>query len=189
MKELEERILEDGTVLPGSILKVDSFLNHQVDTELMGHIADEFKGMYEQEKITKVLTIEASGIAIAVMTANALKVPALFAKKAKSSNIGSDVYTASVHSYTYGREYDITVSRKYLNENDRVLIVDDFMANGLAAQGLIDICHQAHAEIAGFGICIEKGFQDGGRKLREQGYRVESLALIDQMTDNSITFR
>lgn len=188
MKELEKRILEDGTILPGNILKVDSFLNHQIDVHLLKDIGNEFHHIFKDEKITKILTIEASGIAIACFTAEAFDVPVLFAKKSKSANIGNDVYKSKVHSYTYDRDYDITVSKKYLNASDRVLIVDDFMANGLAAEGLVDIVNQAGAQLAGIGICIEKGFQQGGKRLREKGIRVESLAVIRSMSDQDITF-
>ena len=190
MKELKDRIRKDGKVLNADILKVDSFLNHQIDVELLDHIGMEFKKRFENEKITKVLTIEASGIAIACMTARHFNVPVVFAKKARSGNIGSSVYTSVVHSFTYDRNYDITLSRQYLSSDDKVLIVDDFMANGQAMLGMIDICRQAGAEVGGIGIVIEKGFQDGGDMIRRQGYHVESLAIVDAMdTETGIQFR
>ncbi|HCK88338.1 MAG TPA: xanthine phosphoribosyltransferase [Erysipelotrichaceae bacterium] len=190
MKELKDRIRKDGKVLNADILKVDSFLNHQIDVELLDHIGMEFKKRFENEKITKVLTIEASGIAIACMTARHFNVPVVFAKKARSGNIGSSVYTSVVHSFTYDRNYDITLSRQYLSSDDKVLIVDDFMANGQAMLGMIDICRQAGAEVGGIGIVIEKGFQDGGEMIRRQGYHVESLAIVDAMDpETGIQFR
>ena len=190
MKELKDRIRRDGRVLNADILKVDSFLNHQIDVTLLDHIGEEFKRRFENEKITKVLTIEASGIAIACMTARHFGVPVVFAKKARSGNIGASVYTSVVHSFTYDRNYDITVSKQYLSEDDRVLIVDDFMANGQAMLGMIDICSQAGAEVAGIGIVIEKGFQDGGDMIRRKGCHVESLAIVDAMDpEKGITFR
>ena len=154
MKELKDRIRKDGRVLSGDILKVDSFLNHQIDIVLLDEIGKEFRRRFADEKITKVLTIEASGIAIACMTARHFGVPVVFAKKARSGNIGANVYTSVVHSFTYDRNYDITVSRQYLSEDDCVLIVDDFMANGQAMHGLIDVCEQAGAKVAGIGVVL-----------------------------------
>lgn len=188
MKELEERILRDGKVLSENILSVDSFLNHQLDIHLLEAIGKEFHEKFGSERITKILTIESSGIAIACFTAEQFDVPVLFAKKAKSANISDSVYTSPVHSYTYDRNYEITVSKNYLSSDDRVLIVDDFMANGLAVQGLTDICRQAGAEVAGIGIAIEKGFQSGGMRIRKQGYHLESLAVIRQMSEKGIEF-
>ena len=189
MKELQERILQDGQVREGDILKVDNFLNHQIDPVLLDDIGREFAHLYEDEGITKVLTIEASGIAIAVFAAYHIGVPLVFAKKAKSQNIDGDVYTSEVESFTYKRTYNITVAQKFINSDDKVLIIDDFMASGKAMDGLLDVCKQAGAEVAGIGICIEKGFQGGGDALRLKGYRVDSLAIIDNMGEDGIMFR
>ena len=188
MKELEERIRKDGKVLPGNILSVDSFLNHQLDIHLLKDLGKEFYEKFRNDGITKILTIESSGIAIACFTAEWFDVPVLFAKKAKSANIRNDVYTSSVHSYTYDRDYDITVSKDYLSSDDQILIIDDFMANGLAVEGLIDISRQAGAEVKGIGIAIEKGFQSGGKRIRKQGYHLESLAVIHSMNEKGIEF-
>lgn len=188
MKLLEERIMQDGTVLPGNILKVDSFLNHQIDPDLMNEMGKAFYERFKNEGITKVLTIETSGIAPAVFTALQFHVPCVFGKKSVGSNVSDDLYTAEVFSYTHNRTYTISIAKKYISENDVVLIVDDFMANGLAVEGLKKITEQAGAKLAGAGICIEKGFQNGGKKLREQGVRVESLAYIKTMSDNAISF-
>ncbi len=189
MKELEDRIRNEGKVFPGNILKVDSFLNHQVDIKLLDDIGTEFYRLYKFAGITKILTIEASGIAIASLTAYHFQVPFVFAKKAQSANLGNEVYTSRVHSYTHNKDYPIMLSKSYLTSDDTVLIVDDFLANGKAAEGLLDICKQAGAKVAGIGICVEKGFQEGGKVLREQGCRVTSLAIIDSMTDNDLVFR
>ncbi|WP_035769710.1 xanthine phosphoribosyltransferase [Butyrivibrio sp. NC2002] len=190
MKILEEKILAEGRVYPGNILKVDSFLNHQIDVGLLSVIGEAFYTKYKDRKITKILTIEASGIAIACAVADHFKVPVVFAKKAKSLNLGNDVYVSRVSSFTYGKEYDATVSRDYLTADDHVLIVDDFIAIGNAMKGLIEICDQAGAKIEGIGICIEKGFQQGGSDIRQMGYDVTSLAIIDEMTDTGeIIFR
>ena len=189
MKELVERIKADGQILDGNILKVDGFLNHQIDIHLMKQIGQEFYRLYKDENITKILTIEASGIAIASFVADAFDVPLLFAKKSQSTNLGSDVYTSKVYSYTHNREYTITVSKKYMHENDRFLIIDDFMANGCAAAGLCEIVEAAHANVAGIGIVIEKGFQHGGAMLRDRGYRVESLAIVEEMDPENQTIR
>lgn len=188
MRELEEKILQDGKVFPGNILKVDSFLNHQIDIEMLDKMADEFYRLYKDEKITRILTIEASGIAVAVPIAQRFHVSVVFAKKAKSKNIGDGVYTSHVHSYTYNKDFTVTVSKDYLNEDDHILIVDDFLANGLAADGLIDIANQSGAKVVGFGVCVEKLFQGGGEKLRKQGYRVESLAKIKSFDNNKVNF-
>ena len=189
MKELEQRILKDGDILGGDILKVDSFLNHQLDITLLKHIGEAFYEKFKDDKVTKIVTIEASGIAIACFAALKFNVPVVFAKKAQSHNLGNEVYTSKVHSYTYDRDYDITISRKYLSEDDTIVIIDDFMANGLAAEGLLDIAKQAGAKVAGIGICIEKGFQPGGRRLRDKGYKLVSLAIVDEMKEGEIRFR
>ena len=190
MKLLEDKILTDGVVKPGNILKVDNFLNHQIDVAFLNEIGSEFARLFGNKKINKIMTIEASGIGIATIVAQHFdNVPVLFAKKAKSANIGDDLYTSVVKSYTYGKDYTITVSKKFLSTDDRVLILDDFMAMGSAMNGLIDIINQAGASIEGIGICIEKGFQPGGQSLRDRGYNVQSLAIIDNMDNGVITFR
>ncbi len=190
MNFLEERILRDGQVRPGNILKVDCFLNHQLDVELLDRIGQAFYEKYKDKKVTRILTIEASGIAIACMTARYFKVPVVFAKKTMSKNLDGDLYTSTVHSYTHGTDSTVILSKKYLSDKDSVLLVDDFLANGKAMQGLIDICGQAGAKIDGIGIAIEKGFQEGGTYLRGLGYDVTSLAIIDKMTDDGkLTFR
>ena len=190
MELLEQRIREQGQVRPGNILKVDCFLNHQLDVELLDEIGKEFYRLYKDEGINKILTIEASGIAIACMTARYFHVPVVFAKKAKSKNLDGEVFTSVVHSYTYGRDYNITLARKFLGPQDKVLIVDDFLAVGKAMHGLLDVCKQAGAQVGGIGIAIEKGFQPGGAALRAAGYRVTSLAIVDGMGDDgSLEFR
>ncbi len=188
MELLKELILRYGRVYPGNVLKVDSFLNHQVDTALMQEIGKEFARLFKGENITKVLTIEASGITIAGFTASNLQVPMLFAKKSQTKNISSDVYTSKVMSYTHGKVYDIIVSKEYLLPTDRVLIVDDFLANGKAMIGLIDLVNQAGATLVGCGAVIEKAFQTGGDEIRNMGIRLESLARIKSMTDDSLEF-
>ena len=189
MKALEEKIINEGTVLPGHILKVGSFLNHQLDVDFIMEMGKEITHLFENEKITKILTIETSGIPIAVGAAANMHIPVVFAKKHKTGNLSGDVYSTVVHSYTHGTDYTVVVSKEYLNENDNVLIIDDFLANGKALVGLIDILGQAKASVAGCAIAIEKGFQKGGDDLRKKGVRVESLAIIDSMDDTSITFR
>ena len=191
MNFLEERIIKDGVVKSNTILKVDSFLNHQIDIGLLDEIGKEFKKRFDGKPINKILTIEASGIGIACIAALHFGVPVVFAKKSKTSNLGNDVYTAEVKSFTHNEVRTIIVSKDYLTENDHVLIVDDFLANGCAADGLIDIIEESKATLQGVGIIIEKGFQDGGKRLRERGVRVESLAIIDAMDDltGEITFR
>ena len=190
MKLLEERIKEDGQVRPGNILKVDSFLNHQLDISLLEQLGNEFYEKFKDKGITRILTIEASGIALACLAAQHFKVPVVFAKKAKSKNLDGELYTSTVHSFTYGKDFTVTLAKKFLSEDDTVLLIDDFLAVGKAMRGLIDICNQADAKIAGICIAVEKGFQSGGKELREAGYDVYSLAIIDEMTDDgSITFR
>ena len=185
MKLLEDRILQDGQVRPGNVLKVDCFLNHQLDVDLLDKIGEEFYRIFKDDGVNKILTIEASGIAIACH----FDVPVVFAKKAKSKNIDGDVYTSTVHSYTYGKDYNITLAQKFLGPNDRVLILDDFLANGKAMKGLLDVCNQAGCSVAGIGICIEKGFQPGGAELRAAGYKLASLAIVNEMSDDHLTFR
>lgn len=181
MELLRQRILKDGVVRPGSVLKVDSFLNHQIDVELLDAIAAEFERIYAGKPINKVLTIEASGIAVACFVARHFSVPLVFAKKTQSINLEGDSYSTRIESYTHGRIFDVIVSKKYLCSEDHILIVDDFLANGCALEGLIDIAEKAGASIEGIGIVIEKGFQRGGLSLREQGYPLSSLAIIDSM--------
>ena len=181
MNFLEERILKDGVVKEGNVLKVDSFLNHQMDVELLDEIGKEFHRRFSDKKITKVLTIEASGIAIAYAVARCFGVPMVFAKKAKSINIDGDVYTAEVESFTHKNKNCVLVSKRFLSSDDKILIVDDFLANGCALQGLISISEAAGASVEGIGIVIEKGFQYGGRSIRNLGYRLESLAIVDSM--------
>lgn len=189
MELLKERILRDGTVRPGNILKVDSFLNHQMDIDLLNEIGKEFHRRFAGENITRILTIEASGIGIACIAAQYFHVPVVFAKKSQSKNLDGDLYTTRVVSYTHKKTYDVIVSKKFLKPEDRVLILDDFLANGCAVEGLLDLIQQAGAACAGVGIVIEKGFQPGGKELRERGINLQSLAIIDSMTDNSLHFR
>ena len=190
MKFLEDRIRREGQIRPGNILKVDCFLNHQLDVTLLDEIGRAFYEKYKDRGITRILTIEASGIAIACMTARYFNVPVVFAKKAKSKNLDGDVYTSVVHSFTYGRDYDITLAKKFLGPQDTVLLVDDFLAVGKAMNGMLDICRQAGAHVAGIGIAIEKGVQSGGAALRQAGYDLTSLAIVDSMGDDgSIVFR
>ena len=190
MNFLEDRIRREGQIRPGNILKVDCFLNHQLDVTLLDEIGRAFYEKYKDRGITRILTIEASGIAIACMTARYFNVPVVFAKKAKSKNLDGDVYTSVVHSFTYGRDYDITLAKKFLGPQDTVLLVDDFLAVGKAMNGMLDICRQAGAHVAGIGIAIEKGFQSGGAALRQAGYDLTSLAIVDSMGDDgSIVFR
>ena len=181
MNFLEERILKDGLIKAGNVLKVDSFLNHQMDVALLDEIGKEFYRRFQDLPITKVLTIEASGIAIAYAAARCFGVPMVFAKKAKSINIDGDMYTAEVESFTHKNKNQVIVSKKFLSADDNVLIVDDFLANGCALQGLISITEAAGATVAGIGIAIEKGFQFGGRSIRNLGYRLESLAIVESM--------
>ena len=191
LKLLEDRIRKDGQVRAGNVLKVDCFLNHQLDVRLLDAIGAEFYRQFKDAGINKILTIEASGIAIACMTARYFDVPVVFAKKAKSKNLDGDVYTSVVHSYTYGRDYNITLAQKFLGPEDHILIIDDFLANGCALQGLISIVDQAGGTVEGIGIAIEKGFQPGGAKIREMGYPLESLAIVESMDDatGTVVFR
>ncbi len=189
MKALEERILRDGQIRPGNILKVDSFLNYQIDIAFMNEMGKEFRRVFADKRVTKILTIEASGIAIASITAQYFQVPIVFAKKTKTINLDGSLYTTKVKSYTHRTTYDVVVSKKFLTSDDRVLIIDDFLANGCAARGLIDLVEQAGAVLEGVGIVIEKGFQGGGRELRESGVDVRSLAIIESMSDNNLVFR
>lgn len=188
MKLLEERIAKDGVAIGTDILKVDMFLNHQVDPILIDEMGKEFYRLFKDCGATKVVTIESSGIPMAVATALRFGIPALFAKKGDHKNVGSDVYTANCYSFTHGKDYQMKISKKYLNENDKVLIIDDFMAGGNACNALIDIIGQAGAEVVGIGIAIEKGFQPGGKALRQKGYKVRSLAIVDSMCDGKIAF-
>ncbi len=191
MNFLEERILKDGIVKKGNVLKVDSFLNHQMDISLFEQMGEEFRRRFEQEKIEKILTIEASGIGIACIVAKYFQVPVVFAKKAKSVNLEGELYIAEVESFTHKCRNQIIVSKKYLKQGEHILIIDDFLANGCALQGLISIVNEAGATVDGIGIAIEKGFQIGGRTIRNLGYHLESLAIIDKMDDETgtITFR
>ena len=191
MNFLEERIRKDGLVKPGNVLKVDSFLNHQMDVALLDEIGREFKRRFAHKPITKVLTIESSGIAIAVSVAREFGVPMVFAKKSKSVNLDGDIYIAEVESYTHKNTNRVIVSKKFLGPEDHVLIVDDFLANGCALQGLISIVEDAEATVEGCGIVIEKGFQEGGHRIRNLGYHLESLVIVDAMDPEtgSITFR
>ena len=189
MELLKQRILKDGSVKPGNVLKVDSFLNHQMDIELINEIGKEFKRLFSDVPVTKILTIEASGIGIACITAQYFHVPVVFAKKAQSINLDGDMYSTKVESFTHKRVYDVILSRKYLNEKDHVLLIDDFLANGAALLGLIDIVKKSGATLEGAGVVIEKGFQPGGKTIRDMGIRLESLAIIESMSENSLVFR
>jgi xanthine phosphoribosyltransferase len=189
MKMLCDRIRAEGQILPGNVLKVDSFLNHQIDVDLYAEMGKKFYEAYKDCGVNKILTIEASGIGIACITAQSFHVPVVFAKKARSANIPDGVYTCRVHSFTHGRDYDITVAKRFLGPDDRLLIIDDFLANGCALRGLTDICEQAGATVVGAGIAIEKGFQTGGAEMRAKGLRIESLAVIESMSeDGTIVF-
>jgi xanthine phosphoribosyltransferase len=189
MKLLEERIRKDGKIREnGAILKVDSFLNHQMDIELYNEMGKEFFRLFGDQGVTKILTIEASGIGIACIAGQYFKVPVVFAKKSKSKNLDGGVYTAQVESFTHGRVYTVMVGQEFLSPQDRVLLIDDFLANGAALEGLIQIVNAAGATLVGAGICIEKAFQPGGDRLRQRGIRVESLARIASMSEDGIVF-
>ena len=181
MNFLEEKILSDGTVKQGNILKIDNFLNHQIDIGIMRQIADELKHRFHDVEVNKILTIEASGIAIATMVGNLYDVPVVFAKKGETANSTDDKYVSHAYSFTHKQMNNVFVSQPYLNSTDRVLIVDDFLADGQAVHALIDLVHQAGGEVVGIGIAVEKGQQNGGRILREEGYRLESIAIIEEM--------
>ena len=185
MKLLEERIQKDGIVKPGNVLKVDSFINHQMDTELISELGKEWKRLFADKPINKILTIEASGIGIACIAAMHFNVPVVFAKKAKSINLEGEMYTAEVESFTHKRTNQVIVSKKFLSKEDHVLIIDDFLANGCALQGLLQICQAAGATVEGIGIAVEKGFQPGGRMIRNLGYQLESLAIVESMNDET----
>ncbi len=191
MNFLEERILKDGVVKPGNVLKVDSFLNHQMDIALMDQMGEEFHRRFADKKVTKVLTIESSGIAIACSVARCFDVPVVFAKKTKSINLDGEMFVAEVESFTHKNVNNVIVSKKFLSADDHVLIIDDFLANGCALQGLISITEEAGATVAGLGIAIEKGFQIGGRVIRNLGYHLESLAIVEAMDaeTGTVTFR
>ncbi|MDF2609388.1 MAG: xanthine phosphoribosyltransferase [Lachnospiraceae bacterium] len=191
MKLLQERIRKDGMVKNGNVLKVDSFLNHQMDMDLFNEIGKEFKRIFSDCEINKILTIEASGIGIACIAAQYFKVPVVFAKKAQSINIEGEVYSTKIESFTHRKTYDVIVSKKFLSKEDKVLIIDDFLANGCALAGLIELVRSAGATVEGTGIVIEKGFQNGGDMIRSMGVRLESLAIIESMNgeDGSIIFR
>lgn len=191
MNFLEERIVKDGIVKEGNVLKVDSFLNHQMDIDLFNQMGEEFKKRFEGKNINKIVTIEASGIGIACVVAQHFNVPVVFAKKSKSINIEGDMYIAEVESFTHKCKNQVIVSKKFLNEDDHVLVIDDFLANGCALQGLISIINQAGGKVEGIGIAIEKGFQVGGNIIRNLGYQLESLAIVEDMDAKTgkITFR
>ncbi|NEG69271.1 xanthine phosphoribosyltransferase [Bifidobacterium choloepi] len=191
MQELEDRIVAEGTVRPGEVVKVDSFLNHQCDVTLFDHMGAEWAAHFAGRPVNKILTIEASGIGIACVAARHFDdVPVVFAKKAQSINLDGDQYCTSVYSYTKQQAYPIILSKRFLGPSDHVLIIDDFMANGKAMQGLLELCEEAHAHVEGIGIAIEKGFQGGGDALRDEGYDVDSLAIIDEIRDDgTLVFR
>lgn len=191
MKLLEDRIVADGAVREGGVLKVDSFLNHQIDIELLNRMGAEWKRLFADVPVTKILTIEASGIGIACIAAQHFSVPVVFAKKAKTKNIDGDMLVTTVHSFTHGRDFDVMLAKRFLSPDDHLLIIDDFMANGCAMDGLIRLAEQAGAAVEGIGIAIEKGFQGGGDALRARGYRLESLAIVERMNPatGAIEFR
>ena len=191
MNFLEERIVKDGIVKEGNVLKVDSFLNHQMDIDLFNEMGKEWARLFADRKITKILTVEASGIGIACVAAQHFHVPVVFAKKSQSVNIDGEVYSTKIESFTHKRVYDVIVSKKFLHPEDHILIIDDFLANGCALEGLIDIVNKAGASVEGVGIAVEKGFQKGGDLIRSKGIRVESLAIVESMDDKTgeITFR
>lgn len=189
MELLKQRILEEGKVLPGNIVKVDGFLNHRVDTKLMREIAKEFCRLFDTEGVTVVLSVEASGIALGVVCAEELGVPMIYAKKAKSDNIEGGLYQSDIYSYTYKKAVKLLVSSQWLGPDDKVLVIDDFLANGEALSGIADIIEQSGAELIGMGVAIEKGFQGGGKRLRDKGINLKSLAIIESADENGIVFR
>lgn len=188
MDLLKNKILEEGKLLPGDILKVDKFLNHMIDPKLFDEMGKDFYEKFKNRGINKILTLEVSGIAIAFAAAKYFEVPVLFAKKSVSLTLGNDVYTSKVISYTKNKEFDIMVNKSFLDKNDKVLIIDDFLANGEALKGLIDLCNQASAQVIGVGIAIEKVFQNGGNKFREKGYEIYSQAMIEKFEDGKVIF-
>ena len=189
MQELKERIVKEGKILPGNIVKVDGFLNHRVDCAFMGRIADEFKKYFDLDNVDLILTAEASGIALSAICAYRYGKPMVYAKKAKSDNIEGGLYQSEIFSYTYKKKVTLIVAQEWLGPKDRVLIIDDFMAKGYAMRGLIDIVNKAGATLAGIGVAVEKGFQDGGDSLRREGYPIHSLAIIDEADEHHIRFR
>lgn len=189
MQELKDRIVKEGRVLPGNIIKVDGFLNHRIDTELMDHIAEEFGKHFNMDEVSLILTAEASGIALSAIVANHFHKPMIFAKKAKSDNIEGGLYKSEIFSYTYKKKVTLICAQDWITSDDKVLIVDDFMAKGAAMRGLIDIVKMSGAELIGIACAIEKGFQHGGDQLREEGYPLKSLAIIDQADENGFVFR
>lgn len=191
MKLLEDRIRKDGIIREGNVLKVDSFINHQMDIKLFEEMAKEWKRLFADKKINKILTIEASGIGIAAIVAREFNVPVVFAKKSKSINLDDNNFSTKIQSFTHSKIYDVIVSKKFLSPEDHILIIDDFLANGCALLGLTDLVESAGATVEGIGIAIEKGFQQGGKIIREKGYQLESLAIVESMNvaDNTITFR
>ena len=189
MKQFQDRIRTEGRVLPGNIIKVDGFLNHRVDTALMRSMAKEFKSRFDLSGLTTVLTVEASGIALATICAEEFGVPLVFAKKAKSDNIEGGLYKSEIYSYTYKKQVTLVVSSQWLKPTDKVLIIDDFLANGEALRGLVEIVQESGAELLGIGVAIEKGFQPGGQKIRDAGIHLESLAIIESASETGIVFR
>lgn len=191
MKLLEDRIRKDGIIREGNVLKVDSFINHQMDIKLFEEMAKEWKRLFVDKKINKILTIEASGIGIAAIVAREFDVPVVFAKKSKSINLDDNNFSTKIQSFTHSKIYDVIVSKKFLSPEDHILIIDDFLANGCALLGLTNLVESAGATVEGIGIAIEKGFQQGGKIIREKGYQLESLAIVESMNaaDNTITFR
>ena len=190
MKLLEDKIRNEGQVIGTDILKVDMFLNHQIDVNLLDEMGKEFYRLFKDKNVNKILTVESSGIAIAVMAAKYFNVPVVFAKKSSHKNVGNEVFSAKSHSFTHGKDYEMIVSKKYLSPSDNILFIDDFLAGGNAAFAILDILKQSGANLIGIGIAIEKGFQDGGKKLRDMGIEVQSLAIVDSMSEiNSVNFR
>ena len=189
MKLLEEKIIKEGKVLPGNILKVGSFLNQKIDTDLLAAMGKEISHLFESDNVTKIMTVESSGIAIAAAAGIFMRVPVIFAKKHKSGNIDGEVYCASSHSFTHGNDYDMIISKEYISSDDNILLVDDFLASGNALCGMLELAKKAGARIAGAAIAIEKGFQGGGDELRAKGIKVRSLALIESMSEEGIVFR